>query len=550
MSTLTERFEATEATSVDCIGLRGPEPILTTARAARELAATGGLLEIQADEPAFPIDLKSWCRSTSAELLSIEERDHAFRALVRVARNNGPPSSRSAWGSVRPGSSAVPRTPAPPPVRTPVPPPSYSGLRITEPVTPGAVLLDYRGRRCPEPIVELAKAARQAQGPLEVIADDPAFPLDLKSWCRSSGAASEAISSPAGLFRVIVYPKGVSRTGLKATLVPGAPISDAPLAGRSAPPEPAQAPPAQSQPAQSQPAASQPAHQDTMPPAQVQLIAPAAATASAAPAKPEFTFAAGTPTAKLDMRTLPADALEDELEQIGRLRQGTGVTLFVPEGSDQRALKWCTANGHELRSYAGDGRIDLVLGKRAAIQPEVAPAPATTTAIVPAEKEGEYDCALLVMHNDLECLLGAMLVANSAAAQGMRTMVFFTFWGLNLLRGDRPNLNAPKQSASFMQTMFKWMMPKGPKRQGLGQLNFGGMGASIMGGIMQKKNIQDLPKLIKSAREQNVRFIACTMSMEVMGISQRELEPYENLEFGGVATFVEAGRHAPLTLVF
>jgi peroxiredoxin family protein len=129
-------------------------------------------------------------------------------------------------------------------------------------------------------------------------------------------------------------------------------------------------------------------------------------------------------------------------------------------------------------------------------------------------------------------------------------MVFFTFWGLNLLRGDRPNLNAPKEKASFMQTMFKWMMPKGPKRQGLGQLNFGGMGASIMGGIMRNKNIQDLPALIKGAREQNVRFVACTMSMAVMGISQRELEPYDNLEFGGVATFVEAGRNAPLTLVF
>ncbi len=527
MSTLTERFEATEATSVDCIGLRGPEPILTTARAARELSATGGLLEIQADDAAFPIDLKSWCRSTSAELLSIEERDHAFRALVRVARSSGPPSSRGAWGSVRPSSPGAPRTPAPPPVRTPVPPPASAPPRSTEPVTPGAQLLDYRGRRCPEPIVELAKAARQAQGPLEVLADDPAFPLDLKSWCRSSGATSEPLSSPAGLFRVVVYPKGVSRTNLKATLIPGgAAISEPPPeAQRPLPPPP---PAAQPQPA-------------SQPPVQAQQ-----ATASAPPKPDDFTFAPGTPTARLDLRTLPADSLDEELAQIGRLRQGTGITLLVPEGSDQRALRWCTTNGHELRSYAGGGRLDLVLGKRSESQPDIS----TSQAIVPVRQEGEYDCALLVMHNDLECLLGAMLVANSAAAQGMRTMVFFTFWGLNLLRGDRPNLNAPKEKASFMQTMFKWMMPKGPKRQGLGQLNFGGMGASIMGGIMRNKNIQDLPALIKGAREQNVRFVACTMSMAVMGISQRELEPYDNLEFGGVATFVEAGRNAPLTLVF
>jgi peroxiredoxin family protein len=71
-----------------------------------------------------------------------------------------------------------------------------------------------------------------------------------------------------------------------------------------------------------------------------------------------------------------------------------------------------------------------------------------------------------------------------------------------------------------------------------------------MQGIMHEKNLQDLPALIASAREQDVRFVACTMSMTVMGIHRRDLEPYENLELGGVTAFVEAGRHAPLTLVF
>lgn len=462
-------------TSVDCLGLRCPEPILNTARAARGLGTTGGVLEIRADDAAFPIDLKSWCRSTSAELVSLEEQDRAFRAIVRV-----PPPS----GVV--------------PAASPDELPRATGVS-------GATLLDYRGLRCPEPIVEIAKAARQARGPLEVLADDPAFPLDLKSWCRSSGATVEALSAPSGHYRVLVFPKHVAREAFGTTMA-----------------------------------------------APVHASAPAPTVATSAPCAPPE---AG-PTASFDLCALDHDALDEELASIGRLRPGTGVTLLVRPDADQRVLRWCTTSGHELRSYGGGGRIDLVIGRRSEPSTGVAreasgvSANASSAALVPARTEGAYDCALLVMHNDLESLLGALLVANSAAAQGMRTMLFFTFWGLNLLRADRPNLLAPKEPVSFMQRVFKWLMPKGPRRQGLGQLNFGGMGASIMQGIMHDKKIQDLPALLASAIEQDVRFVVCSMSMEVMGITRRDLEAYPNLEVGGVASFVEAGRHAPLSLVF
>jgi peroxiredoxin family protein len=155
-----------------------------------------------------------------------------------------------------------------------------------------------------------------------------------------------------------------------------------------------------------------------------------------------------------------------------------------------------------------------------------------------------------VLHNDLEALLAAMLVANGAAAQGQRVVVFFTFWGLNLLRGDRPNQAAPKEKVSFIQRMFKWMMPKGPKRQKLGQMNFGGAGPMMLGGLMREKKIMELPTLIKQAEEQGVKFVACTMSMSVMGITKRDLEPRKNLAYGGVAYFVDAAKGAKMSLVF
>jgi peroxiredoxin family protein len=334
--------------------------------------------------------------------------------------------------------------------------------------------------------------------------------MDLKSWCRSSGATMGEITTTGTLHRVLVFPKGVARDMMQTT------EKDLQTAARLA-----------------------------AGPGAVGAAGPEAPATSAATARPEASepaptvFAPGTARAQFDLSDLPGGALDEELSQIGRLRPGTGVSLQVAASEGQRVVRWCAAGGHELLAYTAGGRVDLVLGRRA-----------ETAALVPASSTAQYECALMVMHNDLESLLGALLVANSAAAQGMRTMVFFSFWGLNLLRADRPNLAAPAEPVSFMQRMFKWMMPKGPRRQNLGQLNFGGAGAIIMQNIMQEKNIQGLPSLLAAAEEQGVDFVACTMSMPVMGITRRDLQPHRNLHFGGVATFVEVGRHAQLSLVF
>jgi peroxiredoxin family protein/TusA-related sulfurtransferase len=392
------------------------------------------VLEIHADDAAFPIDLKSWCRSSDVELLSLEQREHEFLALVRVPRKK----------------DAV----AAPPETTPASTiDAHSEVRQ----------LDYRGRRCPEPILELAKAARGASGPLEVLADDPAFPLDLTHWCRSSGATVEVLSSQDSVHRVLVFPRGAAR---------------------------------------------------------------------ATQAKPQA-------TARIDLRELPVEALDEELTRIGELRPGMAITLLVPGSASQRVVRWCAAAGHELLAYGGGEQIDLVLARERNVDRARA-----------RGRRGNYDCVLLVMHNDLESLLGALLVANIAAGQGQRVMMFFTFWGLNLLRADRPNLAARKEPVSPAQRLFKWMMPKGPGRQSLGKLNFGGAGSAILQGIMKKKDVKDLPSLLATAKEQKVRFVACTMSMTVMGITERDLEPYAELQFGGVSTFVEEARHAPVSLVF
>ncbi len=188
------------------------------------------------------------------------------------------------------------------------------------------------------------------------------------------------------------------------------------------------------------------------------------------------------------------------------------------------------------------------------VSAELVPAATTShetsesTAMVPAPADRR--CSLLVLHNDYEALLAALLVANGAAASGMDVSIFFTFWGLNLLRGDRPNLDQPKEKVTLVQRLFKWLMPKGAKKQKLGKMNFGGAGKGMMDAIMRSQNLMMLPELLESAEAAGVEFIACTMSMGVMGITKRDLRPSSNLEFGGVAAFIERSQGASIHLVF
>ena len=139
---------------------------------------------------------------------------------------------------------------------------------------------------------------------------------------------------------------------------------------------------------------------------------------------------------------------------------------------------------------------------------------------------------IIVFSGDLDKALAAFIIANGAAAMGDEVTMFFTFWGLNILR--RPKKVPVKKS--FLQTMFGSIMPRGADRIGLSKLNFGGMGAGMMKTVMKSKNVASLPELIVSAKEQGIKMVACTMSMDVMGFSEKEL--IDGLEFAGVASYL------------
>ncbi len=177
---------------LNCVGEKCPAPILKVAKAARSLGATGGgLLEVSADDPAFPLDLKSWAVSSKAEIIALVDESGVHKAQVRIA-----PRTKAGTVVSLVGNGNAPATLAAPPVQEAAP-----------------EVLDCRGEQCPAPILKLSKLARKvAPGQrIEVYSDDTAFPMDVESWCRSAGAELVNMSEQGGVHRAEIRTAGAPR---------------------------------------------------------------------------------------------------------------------------------------------------------------------------------------------------------------------------------------------------------------------------------------------------------------------------------------------------
>ena len=150
---------------------------------------------------------------------------------------------------------------------------------------------------------------------------------------------------------------------------------------------------------------------------------------------------------------------------------------------------------------------------------------------------------IVVFSGELDKVLAAFVIANAAAAMDDEVTMFFTFWGLNALR--RPT--KPKTSGkSLLQTMFGAMMPRGPAKLALSHMNFAGIGPRLMRRAMRAQNVASLEELIETAREQGVKLVACTMSMDVMGLKPEEL--IDGLELAGAAAYLGEADEANVNL--
>ena len=214
------------------------------------------------------------------------------------------------------------------------------------------------------------------------------------------------------------------------------------------------------------------------------------------------------------------------------LKVGESLCITATDQAFGRDVaSWCRVTGAELLSLeTRNGKIIAQIRKQ---KPEAA---CTTT----VDKAGNK--TIVVFSDDLDKALASFVIANGAAATGRKVSMFFTFWGLNVIKKRQK----PAVSKDIFGRMFGWMMPSHSGRLRLSKMNMFGMGSRMMRMIMRRKRIDSLESLIQQACDNGVEMIACTMSMDVMGVRQEEL--LDNVVLGGVASYLERTEQANLNL--
>ncbi|MEH7142225.1 DsrE/DsrF/DrsH-like family protein [Priestia megaterium] len=139
---------------------------------------------------------------------------------------------------------------------------------------------------------------------------------------------------------------------------------------------------------------------------------------------------------------------------------------------------------------------------------------------------------IVLFSGDYDKAMAAYIIANGAAAYDHEVTIFHTFWGLNALRKEEM---VPVKKG-FLEKMFGKMMPRGADKMCLSKMNFAGMGPKMIKNVMKKHNALTLPQLIEMAQEQDVKLVACTMTMDLLGLQEKEL--LDNIEYAGVAAYL------------
>ena len=196
------------------------------------------------------------------------------------------------------------------------------------------------------------------------------------------------------------------------------------------------------------------------------------------------------------------------------------------------AEAWCKSTGNEFVSSDSEGGKYRIVVKRGR----------TCQATCDSGNPPRRNKTFVLFSDDLDKALATFVMANGAAATGEKVTIFFTFWGLNAIKKS----NKPKVSKDLFGKMFGMMLPSDTKGLKLSKMNMMGAGTKMMRHIMKRKNIDSLEALRESAIRNGVEFIACQMSMDVMGVTREEL--LDNVTIGGVATYMQRTDDANLNL--
>ncbi|HRU03847.1 MAG TPA: FAD-dependent oxidoreductase [Rectinema sp.] len=230
--------------------------------------------------------------------------------------------------------------------------------------------------------------------------------------------------------------------------------------------------------------------------------------------------------------------------EIDKLPEGGRVVIRSTDpGFVRDAGAWCKVTGNLLISMEESNGTYTAMIEKTAKQSAMAVAQETEGIRgEPFVQMTAKGATIIVFSNDFDRALASFVLANGAAAAGKDVTMFFTFWGLSVIR--KPN--APRVAKDFMGRMFGMMLPKHAGGLSLSHMNFGGIGPKLMKSRMKSKNIDMLETMMSQARQAGVHFIACQMSMDIMGVKHEEL--LDGVEVGGVATYMEAATEGNVNL--
>lgn len=206
------------------------------------------------------------------------------------------------------------------------------------------------------------------------------------------------------------------------------------------------------------------------------------------------------------------------------------ITATDP-GFPRDAAAWCNSTGNHLISKeSSSGKSVVVIEKGE---------PKSCSIVTSCDNKGK---TFIMFSDDLDKALATFILANGAAATGQKVTIFFTFWGLNVIK----KLHKPKAEKDIFGKMFGMMLPSSSRKLKLSKMSMGGIGGKMMRYIMNEKGIDSLESLRQQALENGVEFIACQMSMDVMGVKREEL--LDEVTLGGVATYMERAENANINL--
>ncbi|MDP4088737.1 MAG: DsrE/DsrF/DrsH-like family protein [Bacillota bacterium] len=224
------------------------------------------------------------------------------------------------------------------------------------------------------------------------------------------------------------------------------------------------------------------------------------------------------------------------------IKSGEAVRAVATDpGFYEDIQSWCKKTDNELLSLNRDGsNITAVIRKGGGVTgKETKQGRADTDKEMPAVRDNK---TIVVFSGELDKAIAAFIIANGAAAMGKKVTMFFTFWGINILR----KVEKVRADKDVMEKMFGRMMPRGSKKLKLSRMNMAGIGPKMIRGLMRKKNVNSLEELIRSGMKNGIEMVACQMSMDLLGLKKEEL--IGGVKIGGVGYYIGETEDSNLNL--